>query len=246
MLNRDFSSKEIDFHIHTSFSDGKGEVDDVVGMAGKKGLKIIAITDHYSEFQSLPKRMSRRQLKEYLASLEGKSVLKGVEAEILGDGTPSISSKISDSLDIVLGGLHILNGIVFWGDSRTVLDQRRFIEDVRIALTKCMESHLVDVIAHVTWLPEAIRPESDTLITDSWIKDVVKSASDYGVAIELSSAWKVPNEVFIKECVHQGVKLSIGSDAHEVSRVGDVSYALNILKRLNVADDLIFIPAKVF
>lgn len=108
-----------------------------------------------------------------------------------------------------------------------------------------MESHLIDVIAHVTWLPEAIRSESDKLITDDWMRNVVKSASDYGVAIEINSAWNVPNERFVKECIHQGVKLSIGSDAHEVSQVGEVPYAIKILNRLNVTNDLVFIPNKL-
>ena len=37
---------EIDFHIHTSNSDGENTLDEVVGMAKKRGLKVIAITDH--------------------------------------------------------------------------------------------------------------------------------------------------------------------------------------------------------
>jgi histidinol phosphatase-like PHP family hydrolase len=245
LLNRTSSVKEIDLHIHTRFSDGRNEVEDILGVARAKRLKIIAITDHYSEFQPLPKRMSKGLLREYLEVLEGKAVLKGVEAEILADGMPSISKNTRGFLEVVLGGLHILHDTVFWDDPKPILDQEKFVEDIRITLVKCMESHLVDVINHVTWLPEAIRSESDSLITADWVRSVVKTASDYGVAIELNSAWKVPDEFFVKECVHQGVKLSIGSDAHEASRVGEVSYAQQIMKSLNISADLIFIPAKL-
>lgn len=109
------SSKKIDLHVHTRFSDGRGEVEDVVKMALKKELKLIAITDHYSEYQPLPMRMSSVQLQDYLRVLEGNAVLKGVEVEILADGTPSISKKTVACLNVVLAGLHILHDRVFWG-----------------------------------------------------------------------------------------------------------------------------------
>ena len=238
--------REIDLHMHTTFSDGRGAVDEITAAVEKKGLKIVAITDHYSELLPLPMRMGKGQLKGYLEELERTPFLKGVEAEILGDGTVSISRKTADLLNIVLGGLHILHDIVFWHDSRPILNPKKFVEDMRVVLIRSMESGLVDIVAHVTWLPEAIRAESDRLITDDWIKSVVESAGDRGVAIELSGAWNVPNERFVTECLHQGVKLSIGSDAHEVKQVGEVSYALEILKRLAIPNDLVFIPKRGF
>ena len=202
LLKDSVTPKDIDIHIHTIFSDGRSGLDDTVEAAMRKNLKIIAITDHYSELQPLAKRLSKSHLQGYLEALEEKTVLKGVEAEIFADGTPSISRKTVESLDIVLGGLHILHDIVFWHDSTSILNQKRFIEVMRMAFEKCMETHLVDIIAHVTWLPENIRSESTKLITDDWLTNIVTSASDHGVAIELSSAWNVPNEIFIKECIH--------------------------------------------
>ncbi|UCH01891.1 MAG: PHP domain-containing protein [Candidatus Bathyarchaeota archaeon] len=235
---------KIDLHIHTTFSDGRCSIEECYQIAKKRQLTTIAITDHYSEFQPLPKRMGKGQLKYYLNALANLSFLKGVEAEILSDGTVSISKKTADSLDIVLGGLHVLHDRVFWNDPRPILNPKHFIEDLRVALIRGMESRFVDVLAHVTWLPEAIRGESRKLITDDWIKDVVKSASANNVAIEISGAWEVPDERFIKESIQQGVKVSIGSDAHEASQIGHTSYAIHMLYRLNIAPDYIFLPAR--
>ena len=190
----------------------------------------------------LPKILNKRQLNGYLEAIGGIPVLKGVEAEILGDGTVSIPKRTKDLLDIVLGGLHVLDDRIFWHDSRPILDPNKFVEDIRVAFIRSMESRLIDVVVHVTWIPEAIRAESSKLITDDWIKSIVKAASDFDVAIELSGTWKVPDERFVMECLHQGVKLSIGSDAHESLRVGEVSYAVNMLNRLAVSKDNIFIP----
>lgn len=238
-------TKEIDLHIHTSFSDSRSSLEDVVRAIKRKGLRIAAVTDHFSEFQILPKRMNKGELQEYLEVLERFPVIKGVEVDIFGDGTVSISKKNAHLFNIVVGGLHMLNERGFWHDPRPIWNPKKFVEDVRIALVKSMESRLIDVIAHITWLPDAIRAESDNLITDDWTKSVVQSASDYGVAIELSGAWNVPNEDFVKECLRQGVKLSIGSDAHDASKVGEVAYAVEMLKSLDVVNDLIYLPKRI-
>lgn len=42
----DFKNKKVDLHIHTTFSDGKGEYKEIVENAKAKGYKLIAITDH--------------------------------------------------------------------------------------------------------------------------------------------------------------------------------------------------------
>ena len=57
--------------------------------------------------------------------------------------------------DVIIGGLHAVRGINFWGDFSPVLDQSRYMEAIRVALIKAMESKTLDIIAHVTRLPEA-------------------------------------------------------------------------------------------
>jgi len=178
-------------------------------------------------------------------TLNSFTVLKGIEVEILQDGTVSISKKKVDELDIVMGGLHSINNIKFWSDSSPIWDPKGFVEKVRVALIKAMESGILDVIAHVSWLPEMIRKETHRVITNDWIKSVVDACCDWGVAVELNSAWKVPDERFVEYCVKKGVKLSIGSDAHQRLMIGKTDYAVNILKRIKVPKDLIFLPTSL-
>ncbi len=232
----------VDLHIHTTFSDGSGTIEDVLRVGGQKGIKVMAITDHYSEFVPLPKRMARGQLPTYLNALEGIGVLKGVEVEILEDGSASISKSVAEPLDLVIGGLHILHGIVFWYDPAPIWNPTAFVEEVRTNLIKAMETSLLDVIAHVTWLPEAIRSQTEHLISKEWVESVIRAACDHGVAIELNGAWKVPDEDFVRECVHQGATLSVGSDAHFASMVGDVEYSFEVMRRVGVSPDSLFIP----
>jgi histidinol phosphatase-like PHP family hydrolase len=231
----------IDLHIHTSYSDGTCGVDEVAKLAQSKKINIFAVTDHYSEFQSLPKRMPKGRLNAYLDSLNRAGVIKGVEVEILSEGV-SISKRSAGLCDLVLGGLHILNNRVFWGDERPISNPKSFVEDVRVTLIRAIESDLIDVIVHPTWLPKTIRAQTKQLITQDWIESIVGTASKHKVAIEISGAWKVPDEPFVLECLRQGVKLSIGSDAHAYSMIGKVGYAIRLIARVNAPLESIYLP----
>jgi putative hydrolase len=231
----------IDLHNHTSFSDGVCSVEDVVNLARAKKKDIVAITDHYSEFQDLPKRMSKGHLKVYLDTLNRFDVISGVEADILPDDV-SISKHTTSLLDLVLGGLHSLNDRIFWGDARPIWKPESFVEDIRVTLIRAIESELLDVLVHPTWLPDAIRPQTNLLITKNWIDSVIDTAADYNVAIEISGAWKVPDELFVKECLKKGVKLSIGSDGHNASSICNTKYATDLLKKVKASPESIFLP----
>jgi len=235
---------KIDLHIHTDFSDGSCSVRDVVHTAETKGLEFVAVTDHYSEFQNLPKRMRSGQISGYLDALGGSPLLRGVEVEIFSDGTVSISPETSRRFDPVIGGVHNLDDRVFWGDPRPVWDQAKFMKDLSHALIGGMETGLIDVLAHPTWLPEGIRPQTTDLVTEEWIDDIVEAARRCEVAIEVSGAWKVPDEVFVRRCMDCGVKLSIGSDAHNINMIGETSYSIDLLKKTRARAQDLFLPSR--
>jgi putative hydrolase len=235
-----FDIHKIDLHIHTRFSDGACSIDEAAKVIETKNLGLTAITDHYSEFTLLPRRMTKRRLPHYLDALDGHNLLKGVEVEILEEGTVSISQTTSRLFDVVIGGLHIVHGVRFWGDLTPILNPTKYVEAVRVALIRAMESQLLDVIAHVTRLPETLLPKKTQLITRNWINSVVDAASDQRVAVELSGAWKIPDDDFVVECLKQGVKLSLGSDAHRPQMIGETKYGVEIVKRLKIGSDQIF------
>lgn len=233
---------KVDLHIHTTFSDGRSSIQEVISVGRLKGIKVMAITDHYNEFSNFSKRLARDQFASYLSALEGTGVLRGVEADIFEDGSVSVSEKTAESIDLVIGGMHMLHGVAFWYDTTPILNPTAFAEDTRLTLIKAIETGLLDVIAHVTWLPETIRPQTGSLVTKEWIRSVVRAACDNSVAIELSGAWKVPDEEFVRECVHQGAMLSVGSDAHSANMVGNVEYSIDVIRSVGVSPDLLFIP----
>lgn len=67
-----------DLHIHSTFSDGKLSIPEIVDYYGERGFKIIAITDHVCEEKTflgvasnyLKKTLTRQTFQEYLKTIE--------------------------------------------------------------------------------------------------------------------------------------------------------------------------------
>jgi len=234
--------KKMDLHIHTNFSDGNITIPQLLHINKVKNLTLVAVTDHYSEYIRIKNRMFGNEIVEYLDALKGTGLLKSIEAEIFSDGSVSISKQHSKMCDFILGGIHSLDGINFWRDFQPILNPARYVDRVRIALEVAMESKIIDVLVHVTWLPEAIRSQSKKLITSEWMKSLINTALDNNVAIELNDAWEVPSVEFVRLCLEQGVKISVGSNAHTVKDVGNTAYPLKILSYVKANVEDLFIP----
>jgi putative hydrolase len=167
---------------------------------------------------------------------------KGLEVEILEDGSVSMSATTGNDFDVIVGGLHAVRGVRFSRDLTPILDAKGFVEDVRVALIKAMESRCLDVLAHVTWLPPSLRSRVYEVVDAAWIASVIEAASDFGVAIELNGRWRVPNDEWVKRCVHHGVQLSLGSDAHTLQEIGKTGHGVRLVTDLQVPKDLIYLP----
>ncbi len=101
-----------DLHMHTTYSDGRDDLEAMVARCAALGYEYIAITDH-SESAAASRTVTaddlRRQsdeidrLQERYASVR---ILKGVEVDILPDGRLDFADAVLDPLDIVLASLH--------------------------------------------------------------------------------------------------------------------------------------------
>jgi len=236
----------LDLHIHSRFSDGDSTVQEIASAARVKGLIAAGVSDHYvSRLPSGHGRMGRGRLKEYLSQVAAAGLLKGVEVDIYDDGGVSLEPSEKPLFDYVIGGVHELDGVEFWGDPSPIPYPERFVEAMREALVEAIEGGLIDVVAHLTWLPEDLRGMEAHLITDDWVESIVRAAASRGVAIEVSGAWQVPDERVVRRCLKEGVKLSLGSDAHRASDVGNLSYPFKLLARLGAGVEDLFAPKPV-
>ena len=101
-----------DLHMHTTFSDGKNSIEEMVQAAIKKGYEYIAITDHSKRETVAHGLDEKRFLKQFeeIDKIQEKykeiTILKGAEVDILEDGSLDLSNDVLKEMDIVLGAVH--------------------------------------------------------------------------------------------------------------------------------------------
>jgi len=241
-LSRILKTPLIDLHVHTKFSDGECDIENLYNMFKSRSFSILGVADHYSSIRYLPFRMRRKNLPNYLLTLDRFGLRRGIEADIFEDGNLSITSSEKDMFEYVLAGLHRIYGVSLWDEEWPAWNLKQIAELIRVALIKAIESKIVDVIVHPTWFPKKIRNKIEGFISKDWSESVISAAAANNVAVEISGAWHVPSKDFIKICLKHGVKIALGSDAHFESEVGELTYPFSILSELNATVEDLFIP----
>ena len=214
---------KFDFHVHTRYSDGKGTTADMVEAAEARELEAFALTDHGPDHSA---GISPGKLPHMLSDIElaragaGIQVLAGIEANITGaSGNIDFEEEFMRKLDLVLVGVHKLTGV-----SENPVDRARaYLEMV----TNAIKRQKVDVLAHPFHFLDYLVP----YLSHEDIWGFVGLAAERGVAMEVNSRYRTPDEDFLKLCLREGVKLSIGSDAHTAAKVGRIDWELAMLRR---------------
>jgi histidinol phosphatase-like PHP family hydrolase len=210
----------VDMHLHTSKSDGRDSLHNIVEAAEKKGLDLIAITDHGPGHGSGITEAQARETKKEAGLLQPNyrvKILAGIEAEVLPTGEVLLDS--GEGLDIVLISFHgaPAEEVYYGAVLRAVTDPR------------------VDVLAHHAWITG--RTGSAAKYDDR----LVGLMAAHGVAIEINSKHALPSWDFLQKCREAGVKYTIGSDAHKAADVGSVAWAKNTARHI-YGNDGLFIP----
>jgi DNA polymerase (family 10) len=192
-----------DLHMHTTYSDGADTLDAMIGACCRLGYEYIAITDH-SERASASRTLTRSDLSRQRDAIEvmrarypGITILHGVEADIMPNGSLDFPDRILESLDIVLASLHDAAG----HDANRLT--RRCIQAIR--------HPLVTIVTHpanrLVGRREGYRLDFDA---------VYAAAAETGTALEVVGA---PSHLDLdgthaRAAIAAGVTLTIDSDCH--------------------------------
>ena len=219
--------RRFDFHTHTLYSDGECLASSIAEVAEASGLAAVAITDHGPE---LSVGIDPAKIPLMFQDIEGARedanipVLAGMEANVVNiDGAIDLDDEVIKKLDILVIGLHTLGTPM----------QEELAKNYFLAIMNAMRNNRVDVIAHPFRLHNNLAP----YLSLEDIDEFVKLAAKKGVAIEINSKYRVPSEEFLRACLKEGVKLSIGTDAHTTAEVGMVDWQMAMLKRIGASED---------
>ncbi len=209
-----------DLHIHTNWSDGLNNIEEIAEQARKMGYNYIAITDHSKSLKiangltedELIKQ--RNYIKKLNKNFKGIEILAGIEVDIRKDGSLDYSDDILKKMDVVIASVH--SG--FNQDEYTLTKR----------LIKAMENKHVNIIAHPTG--RLLGKREPYKIN---INDVFKKAIENNIVLEINAS---PDrldlkDVHCREAKKMGIKMVINTDAHEKSNLYDMEFGVQNARR---------------
>lgn len=210
-----------DHHTHTTFSHGKGSIEDNVRVAVQKGIKSIAITDHGPGH--LTYGVKREELKVMRQEIERLKlvypqieILLGVEANTLRTAPYlDLTEEDKEQLDIVIAGYHF--GILRAGMVPNYINKKTGLfggdhSSLRVANTAMILNALYENDIEILTHPGDKGPFD--------VEDIAKACADTNTMIEINAKHKHLTVDEIKIAAKYDVKFVIGSDAHISENVG--------------------------
>jgi DNA polymerase (family 10) len=101
-----------DLHMHSTWSDGRNTIADMVSASRQLGYEYVAITDHSERAWSSRTLAAgdiakqRGEIHDLRAKVRGIEILHGVEVDIMSDGSLDFDNELLEGFDIVLASLH--------------------------------------------------------------------------------------------------------------------------------------------
>jgi histidinol phosphatase-like PHP family hydrolase len=124
------------------------------------------------------------------------------------------------------------------------LTAARYIEAHVASLEALVEEMPVDILAHPTLLPLALRTmDPEALWTEEMEERMVGALRRSAIAFEISARYP-PHERLVRRAAQAGVRLSLGSDGHAREQVANVSAPLALARTVGVADEALYDPAR--
>jgi DNA polymerase (family 10) len=193
------------FHIHTTFSDGRNTVREMLATANEQGLEYVGISDHspaafYANGLSVERlRLQEKEIASCEPELVPMRVFRGTEADILPDGKIDYDAKTLAKFDFVIASIH----------SRFSMTREEMTE----RMLRALDNPYVTFLGHLTGR-KLLSRDGYTIEYDR----IFEKAAARGVMIEINGN---PNRLdidwrHIRRAQDLGVAFSINPDAHSV------------------------------
>lgn len=207
-----------DLHSHTKWTDGHGTIREMALAAKARGLSYLAITDHSRRLtvaRGLDPQRLRKQTDEIgSTTVPGIALLKGIEVDVLEDGSLDLPDTALQELDLVIAAVH----------SKFDLSRDRQTERILRAL----DHPLVSMLAHpVGRLIGAREPYDVDMLK------VIRKAAARGCFLELNAHPERLDllDTHCRMAKDEGVLVAINSDAHGIQQFDNLKYGVGQARR---------------
>lgn len=209
-----------DLHVHSDWNGGENSIKALAEAAQKMGYEYIGISDH-TKFLKIEHGLNEKQLKERNKEIDwlnqqNKSfqILKGVEANIMNDGSIDIADEVLGQMDFVIAGLH----------SNFKMSKEKLTE----RMVRAIKNPHIDIIAHPTG---RILKKRDEYEID--FDRVLRTAKQFKVALEINAFPERLdlNDQNIRRTKEIGVKMVINTDTHHKDQLRFMEYGIAQARR---------------
>lgn len=216
-----------DLHMHTTATDGRASLEEMVAAARARGLSYIAITDH-SQRVSMARGLDPQRLLAQWAEIDalnkrlGKefTVLKGIECDILEQGGMDLPDEVLSQADWVLASVHY--------------GQQQSREQITERILGAVENPAVTAIAHPTG---RILNRREAYEVD--IDAVFAAVAEHGKLLELNAnpARLDLHDVHCAAAKSHGIPIVINTDAHSIDGLDCMRYGILQARRAGLTRD---------
>ncbi len=221
-LPRLVTQKEIrgDLHSHTDATDGRNGLEEMAQAAKERGYDYLAFTDHSKRLRMV-NGLDEKRLREQMEEIDrlneevgGITLLKGIEVDILEDGSLDLPDDVLEELDIVVCSVH----------HKFALSEKKQTERI----VRAMQNPNANVIAHPTGRMIGSRQPYEVDM-----ERVMEAAKENGCFLELNGN---PNrldlnDVYCKMAKEMGVTISVSTDAHSTSGFDNMRFGIGQARR---------------
>jgi DNA polymerase (family 10) len=209
-----------DLHAHTKATDGHNTIREMAAAAKEAGLTYIAITEHSRRLTVArgfnPERLLKQidEIERLNGELSGITVLKGIEVDILEDGSLDLPDAVLSRLDLVVGAVH------------SAFDLPRRKQTTRIL--RALENRYFTILAH-----PAARLLGARGPIDVDMLAIARAAKKRGCYLELNAQ---PDrldldDVHCRLAKEEGVLVALDSDAHSTFDFAQRQYGVGQARR---------------
>jgi DNA polymerase (family 10) len=202
-------------HNHSTYSDGKNSLEEMANYCKELGYEYLGISDHsktasyangLQEFRVKKQHEEIEQLNKKLAPFK---IFKGIESDILNDGSLDYSDEVLESFDFVVSSIHSPLNM----NEKTATNR----------LIRAISNPFTTILGHPTGrllLQRKGYPVNH--------KAIIDACANYGVVIEINAhPWRLDLDWrYVRYALDQGVQISINPDAHETNGYHDMYYGL--------------------
>lgn len=209
-----------DLHAHTDKTDGSFSLEEMIQAAESLGYEYIAITDH-SQHVRIANGLDSKQLAAEIAEIDALrrkfkniEILKGIEVDILEDGSLDLPDAILKELDIVVCSVH----------SHFKLPEQKQTERI----IKAMDNKYFNILGHPTGRligeREPYAVNMGKVLEAAKARNCILEINAHPIRLDL-------NDIHCRLAKEIGVKLAISTDAHSINDYSLMRYGIGQARR---------------